>query len=81
MSTEKDAQSDLLKLEAYGCLANLWINLSMKEYEDQQEAGSFLQLQEALINEFEKTLKGHLDETAIRDFRSYVNRYRVRISR
>ena len=42
MSTEKDAQSDLLKLEAYGCLANLWIYLSMKEYEDQQEAGSFL---------------------------------------
>jgi len=81
MSAEKDAQSDLLKLVAYASLANLWINLSTKEYDDQEEATSFLKLQEELINEFEKTLRRHLDEAAIRDFRNYSTRYKLSISR
>jgi len=80
MSTEKDAQRDLLKLFAYGTLANLWMNLAAKEAMAQEEAGALLRVQEALIKEFDKTLQTYLDEAAIKTFREYADKYKVRVS-
>jgi hypothetical protein len=80
MSAEKSSMGDLLRLLAYDSLANLWINLSAKEYDDDLEARSHLQLQEAVVNEFDKTLRRYFDEAAMREFRGYVARHRVGIS-
>ena len=80
MSTEKDAQRDLLKLLAYGTLANLWINLATKEAIPPEEAKALLRVQEALIKEFDKTLQAYLDEGSMKTFREYVDKYKVRVS-
>jgi len=80
MSAEKDPQRDLLKLLAYGTLANLWTNLGTKEAMDEEEAGALLGVQEALIKEFEKTLQAYLDEASMKAFREYIDKYKVRIS-
>jgi len=81
LSAEKGPMGDLMRLMAYDSLANLWFNLAAKEYDDDQEARSYLQLQEALINEFDKTLGRYLDEAEMREFRGYVAKHRVGISR
>jgi len=80
MSAEKDPQRDLLKLLAYGTLANLWINLGTKEAIAEEEAKALLEVQDALIGEFEKTLQPYLDEASMKAFREYVDKYKVRIS-
>jgi hypothetical protein len=80
MSTEKDAQRDLLKLLAYGTLANLWISLATKEAIAQEDAEALLGVQEALIKEFDKTLQAYLDEASMKTFREYLDKYKVRVS-
>ena len=80
MSTDADRQGDSLKLLAYGYLANFWIDISTKDYEDEEEAKTILSLQETLIKEFERTLEGHLDQKALNDFRTYASKYKVGIS-
>jgi len=80
MSAEKNAQKDLLKLYAYGTLANFWITVGLKEAVDEDEAKTFLQLQQSLVKQFEKTLQAHLDENSMEAFKEFVNTYRVRIA-
>jgi hypothetical protein len=80
MSTEKDAQRDLLKVVAYGTLANLWINLATKEAIAGEEADALLGVQDAVIKEFDKTLQAYLDEASMKTFREYVDKYKVRVS-
>ncbi len=80
LSAQKDPQKDLLMLYAYSSLANFWITLGAKEAVDEDEARTFLQLQQSLIKQFEKTLEVHLDEDSMEAFRKYVNSYRIRIS-
>ncbi len=79
MSAQKDAQKDLLKLYAYGTLAHFWISLGAKEDVDEDEAKTFLQLQQSLVKQFEKTLEGHLDEDSMEAFREFVSKYKIRI--
>lgn len=78
MSAEKDAQKDLLKLYAYGTLANFWVTLGAKEDVDEDEAKVFLQLQQSLIKRFEQILLPHLDEASMESFKKFVNSYRIR---
>ncbi len=79
MSVEKDPQKDMLKLIAYGTLANFWINLAGSEEEVlEKDAKAYLALQESLQKEFEDTLRSHLDEASMISFREYVNRFKVR---
>ena len=80
MSAEKDPQRDLLKLHAYGTLANFWLGLGTKEAMVEEEARALLGVQEALIKEFDKTLLVYLDEASTKAFREYVDKYKVRIS-
>ncbi len=79
MSVEKDPQRDLLKLLAYGTLANFWVNLGTKEEVLEEEAKAFLALQEALHGEFESTLQAYLDEASMKGFREYVDKFKVRM--
>jgi hypothetical protein len=80
-SAEKDPQRDLLKLYAYGSLANLWINLATREAVSEQEAKALLGIQEAVIKEFEKTLGPYLDFPSMKAFGEYITRHKVRIER
>lgn len=79
MSTEKDAQKDLLKLYAYGTLANFWVAVGAKDAVDEDEAQAFLQLQQSLVKHFEETLEAHLDEDSMEAFRKFVTHYRIRM--
>jgi len=79
-STEKDPQRDLLKLFAYGQLANLWITLATREAMSEKEAKALLGVQEAVIKEFEKTLQAYFDFPSMKAFGEYITRYKVRLS-
>lgn len=79
MSTEKDAQKDLLKLYAYGTLANFWVTVGAKDAVDEDEAQAFLQLQQSLVKHFEEILEPHMDEESMEAFRKFVSYYRIRI--
>lgn len=81
MSTSKDPQKELLKLYAYGTLANLWVKLGTMEAIDEKDAAALLGLQNSLIKEIEETLQTQLDSESMRAFHEYVQKYRVRISR
>lgn len=78
MSSETNAQKDLLKLYAYGTLANFWVTVGAKDAVDEDEAQAFLQLQQSLIKHLEQTLEAHLDEVSMEDFRRFVSHYRIR---
>lgn len=78
MSSETNAQKDLLKLYAYGTLANFWVTVGAKDAVDEDEAQAFLQLQQSLIKHLEQTLEAHLDEASMEDFRRFVSHYRIR---
>lgn len=80
MSVEKDPHRDLLKLIAYGQLANLWINLASREAMSEGDAKALLGVQEAVIKEYEKILQAYLDFPSMKAFGEYITRYRVRIS-
>lgn len=73
-----NAQKDLLKLYAYGTLANFWVTVGAKDAVDEDEAQAFLQLQQSLIKHLEQTLEAHLDEASMEDFRKFVSHYRIR---
>lgn len=73
-----NAQKDLLKLYAYGTLANFWVTVGAKDAVDEDEAQAFLQLQQSLIKHLEQTLEAHLDEASMEDFRRFVSHYRIR---
>lgn len=79
MSAEKDPQRDLLKLYAYGSLANLWISLATMQPLPEEEAKALLRVQEAVIKEFEKTLTRYLDFPSMKAFGEYITRYKARI--
>ena len=79
-SSDKDPQRDLLKLFAYGQLANLWISLATREARSEKEAKALLSVQDAVIREFEKTLQTYLDFPSMKAFGEYVTRYKVRLS-
>ena len=79
MSSEKDPQKDLLKLYAYGTLANFWVTVGAKDAVDEDEARAFLQLQQSLLKHFEEILEPHLDEDSMESFRRFVNHYRIRM--
>lgn len=81
MSADKNPQKELLKLYAYGTLANLFVKLGTMEAIDETDAASLLGLQNSLIKEIEETLQTQLDGESMRTFREYVQKYRVRISR
>lgn len=78
MSAQSDAQKDLLKLYAYGTLANFWVAVGAKDAVDEDEAQAFLQLQQSLIKQLDQTLEAHLDEDSMESFRKFVSRYRIR---
>jgi len=74
-----DPQKDLLKITAYGTLANFWINLAGSEDEVlERDAKAYLALQETLQKEIEDTLRPHLDDSSMMAFKEYVNRFKVR---
>lgn len=79
-SVEKDPHRDLLKLIAYGQLANLWVNLGSKEAMPEKDAKALLGVQEAVIKEYEKILQPYLDFPSMKAFGEYITRYKVRIS-
>ena len=79
MSSETNVQKDLLKLYAYGTLANFWVTVGAKDAVDEDEAQAFLQLQQSLIKHLEQTLEAHLDEASMKDFRKFVSHYRIRM--
>ena len=72
-------EKELLRISAYGTLAQFWLNLETKDdlYED--EAKSFLLLQQSLIDRFEKTLRACLDDESVKEFLDYVDKFKVRI--
>ena len=76
---EKNAAADLLKVYSYGALAQFWANLGTGDEIAEDDAKSLLLLQKALIEEIEKTLQVYLDEASMKNFRDYVDRFRVRI--
>jgi len=67
----------MLKLSAYGTLANFWINLATRDPVSEEEAKALLQLQDALIKEFEKTLTWYLDFPSMKAFMEYVTKHKV----
>lgn len=71
--------NDLLKLTAYGLLAQFWTDIGTREEMDEEDAKELLLLQKALIDEFDRTLQLHLNADSMRDFREYVERFKVRI--
>ena len=79
MSDEKDAQKDLLKLYAYGTLANFMVEIGSRGEVDEDEARSLLRIQRDLIQQFDTTLAAHLDQPSMQSFRDFVDRYRVRM--
>jgi hypothetical protein len=81
VSAEKNLQRDLLKLYAYGTLANMFLYLGTKDAVDEDEAKALLALQEDVVKEFDKTLQPHLDEASMKAFRAHVDRYKFRIVR
>lgn len=70
---------DLLKLTAYGLLAQFWTDIGTRGEMDEEEAKELLLLQKILTDEFDKTLQPHLDADSMRDFREYVETFKVRI--
>jgi hypothetical protein len=80
MSVNKDPERDMLKLLAYGELANLWINLASKGEMSEEEAKSFIGIQDALIKEYEKILQAYLDFPSMKAFGEYITKYKVRIA-
>jgi hypothetical protein len=79
MSAEKDPAKDLLKLYAYGSLANLWIGLTMMDPLPEDEAKALLRVQDVVIKEFEATLTRYLDFPSMKAFGEYVTRFKARI--
>jgi len=78
MSTEKkDPQRDTMKLLAYATLANFWINLAAMPPMPEKEAKGLLQLQNAVIKEFEKTLTQHFDFVTMKEFGEFVTKNKV----
>ena len=71
----------MLKLFAYGSLANLWVNLATREPMSEGDAKVLLQVQDAVIKEFEKTLTWYLDFPSMKAFGEFITRYKVRIAR
>lgn len=74
-----DPSSDMLKLSAYGLLAQFWANIGTGEEVEEEDARQLLLLQKALVDEFDKTLQAHLDEESMKNFREYVQKFKVRI--
>ena len=70
---------DLLKLTAYGLLAQFWTDIGTREEMDEEDAKELLLLQKALIDEFDRTLQSNLDADSMRAFREYVEKFKVRI--
>lgn len=67
----------MLKLYAYGSLANLWITLATMEPLPEDEAKALLRVQDAVIKEFERTLTRYLDFPSMKAFGEYVTRYKA----
>jgi len=80
MPIEKDPEKDLLKLYAYGTLANFWTSLAANEEMEEGEAQTLLLLQQALLDEYDSILKQHLNEESMKAYRAYVERFKARIS-
>lgn len=80
MSTEKNIEKDLLKLYAYGTLANFMVTLGSKGEVDEDEAKSLLRIQNDLIQQFDSTLAAQLDQASMQSFRDFVSKYRVRMN-
>jgi hypothetical protein len=76
---EKNPAADLLKVYSYGALAQFWANLGTEDEIPEEDAKSLLLLQKALIDEMDSTLQKYLDATAMKNFREYVDKFRVRI--
>lgn len=79
MSTGQNLVSDLLKLSAYGVLAQFWVTLGLKEEMWEDDAKDLLLLQKALIEETQATLQPYLDDSSMRKFNDYADRFRARI--
>jgi hypothetical protein len=69
----------LLKLYAYGSLANLWITLTTMDPLPEDEAKALLRVQDAVINEYEATLTRYLDFPSMKKFGEYITRFKARI--
>lgn len=78
MSTEKrDPQRDSLKLLAYSSLANFWINMAAMPAMPEKDAKALLQLQNAVIREFERTLTPYFDFPTMKEFGEFVTTHKV----
>lgn len=77
--TERDATADMLKISAYGILAQFWATIGLKEEMWQDDAKNLLLLQKALIDEAQATLQPFLDDSSMKRFNDYVERFRARI--
>jgi hypothetical protein len=69
----------MLKLSAYGALAQFWTSLSLKDEIWEEDAKNLLLLQKTLIEEFTAVLEGHLDEASMKRFKDYTESFKVRI--
>jgi hypothetical protein len=80
MPFEKNPDKDVLKLYAYGTLANFWTSLAANDEMEEGEAQTLLLLQQALLDEYDAILRQHLNEESMRAYRAYVEKFKVRIS-
>lgn len=69
----------LLELEAYLGLAQFWLKLGTQEEMEEEEAKSFLLLQQALIEKFERTLRANIGNVPAEEFRNFADKFKVRI--
>ena len=69
----------MLKLYAYGSLANLWISLATMGPLPEDDAQALLRVQDTVIKEYEKTLTRYLDFPSMKMFGEYVTRNKARI--
>jgi len=77
--SESNSGKDLLKLSAYGALAQFWTTLDLKDELWEDDARSLLLLQKALVEEFTATLESYLDESSMKKFRDYTESFKVRM--
>jgi len=76
---EGNLDGELLRMNAYGTLAEFFLSLGTKEDMYEDEAKSLLLLQQSLIERFEKTLRASLGDESALEFRDFVDKFKVRI--
>ncbi len=66
-------------MSVYGILAQFWTTLGLKDEMWEDDAKNLLLLQKALIEESQATLQPYLDDSSMKRFSDYVEKFRARI--